>query len=248
MYYIKQKHLSALSSNRIKNKNFVQKIKNLSLPNISSNSPIKDYVTKARNPFYFSFRLSEPKKIKEKFQKITDYTALLSKTQRIKLLKLKETVRKIEKEKLRKYVETNKNIIKYKNMLPIPIWNKCEKEYEEYKKKYKKLIISKKDKKQNKSIKINIDEEKNEEIEKYLKKNLSVSNINPKNKNYLNNKLYIDKSNNFEKYNSTKNIRNKFENQGLNKFIENIENQLYINSHNLILNNPIFNKKFKKNF
>ena len=133
-------------------------------------------------------------------------------------------------------------------MLPIPIWNKCEKEYEEYKKKYKKLIISKKDKKQNKSIKINIDEKKNEEIEKYLTKNLSVSNMNPKNKNYLNNKLYIDKSNNFEKYNSTKNIRNKFENQGLNKFIENIENQLYINIHNLILNNPIFNKKFNKNF
>ena len=248
MNYIKQKSCFGLSPYRNKFLNISKNSKSLNLPKIEHNSLLKDYVTKSRNPFYFYLRQSKPLKNEEKSEKITDYTFLLTRAEREKLLKLKEKVQKIEKEKLREYAQKNKKFIKYKNMLPISIWNKCEKTYEEYKKKNKKLINLKMA--NNKEIIINFDEDKNAKSDRIINKNINSRNIKYKNKRYIKNNfdnIYLDKTNNFTRCINKINIQQKFVNNGLNKFIENIENRSYINIHHFKLNNSIFNKKYKFN-
>ena len=239
MNYLKQKTGSPprLKPNRILN--LIKNSKPLSLPKIKESFSQKDYVTKSLNPFYFSFRLSKPLKGDEKLQNISDYTYLLTKVEREKLSKLKEIVKKIEKEKLREYAKANKHIIKYSNMLPVSIWHNCEEEYEEYKKKYKNIINSKLAK--NKKIKINDNKDKNRHEEISIKKSLSARNIIYNDKRDMNNidNIYMEKSNNFKKCIQKINIKQKFENQGLNKFIKYIEKQIYLNikNNNLKLNN-----------
>ena len=227
----------------------LKKIKLSKFPKIRDNSLNKsqDYVIKQQNPFHFYFRLTKPLKIAEQKGSFSDYSLLLSKLQRRRLKLLKEKVKKIEKEKLRTYFETNKNKIKYKNMIPIPIWNQCEKTYENYKK------INKEDK--------NIFIKKIESIEEKLKTNIKIvkskMNYNTRNiirdknkklllnKNIINSNSYQDdkfnKNNKFGRYVSDISIKLKFENQGLNKFIENIENNQNMSIHDLML----YNSKYK---
>ena len=126
-----------LSSDSIKSQNLTKISKQLNLPQVLDNSSKNDFIKKTQNPFHFYFRLKKPLNIVEHTQKFAIQYLLLTKNQREKLKELKEKVRKIQKEKLRTYVETNKNIVKYKNMIPMPMWSRCEEIYEKYKKKYK---------------------------------------------------------------------------------------------------------------
>ena len=132
-------------------------------------------------------------------------------------------------------------------MIPIPIWNQCEKTYENYKK------INKEDK--------NIFIKKIESIEEKLKTNIKIvkskMNYNTRNitrdknkklllnKNIIKSNSYQDdkfnKNNKFGRYVSDISIKLKFENQGLNKFIENIENNQNMSIHDLML----YNSKYK---
>lgn len=243
MNYIHKNNFFSFSS---KNQNLKKREFPSNFPKIKENSLLRDYVTKSRNPFYFYFRLSKPLKDEEKSKNITDYTFLLTKVEREKLLKLKKRVQKIEKAKLREFAEKNKKIIKYKNMLPISIWNKCEDVYEEYKNNNKRLINL--ELANNKRIKINFD--KNPKSEIVTKKNLSSRNIIYKDKIDIKNNMdniYLDKTNNFTKCINKINIKQRFVNKGLNKFIENIENKSYINIHPFKLNKSIFNKNYTYN-
>ena len=97
----------------------------------------------------------------------------------------------LQKENLKKYNYPSFDN-KYKNMMPLKIWNKCQKTYDECKQK----------------LKINL---KNNEAKKEinnLNKNLSMKNLGVR-----------------------RNEKNLFENQGLDKFIENIDKSNINNIH-----------------
>ena len=249
-----------LSSHSIKFQNSTKVPKLLNLPQILDNSSKNDFVTQSQNPFYFSFRLKKPLNIVEHKQKLGIKYLLLTKVQRRKLDELKEKVRKIQKEKLRTYVETNKDIIKYKNMIPMPIWSKCEETYEKYKKKYKKLIKLNNEKNRSTSrfetkeedIISNSQKDLNKNKSKENKKlkkvnfNLSASNIRKETKKITDNKKPINiknkygifnKYNNFKRCISSISIKQNFDNLGLNKFIERTGNQSYFNLQDFFKNN-----------
>ena len=239
------------SSRSIKSGSSTKVPKLLNLPNLLDNSSKNDFVIKSLNPCYFSFRLKKPLNIVEHKQKLGIKYLLLTKVQRKKLDELKEKVRKIQKEKLRTYVETNKDKIKYKNMIPMPIWSKCEETYEKYKKKYKKLIKLNNQKTKTTSrfetkeedIKNKFDE--NNKL-KNVNFNLSARNIrreqnkltdNKKQLNITNKYGIFNKYNNFKRCISSISIKHNFDNLGLNKFIERTENQSYFNLQDLLKNN-----------
>lgn len=207
---------------------------------------IKENITKSQNPFYFYLRFSKPLKLVEPKIKFIDPILLLTKVQRARRKYLKEEVKKIQKEKLKGYSEMTRNKIEYKNMLPIKVWRDCEKTYEKIKPKYKKMIKLKEEKhKLNINSRSNI---KNGDIfidgmklgkigsnkngETFRKNiNLSMENIKIKNNKFIKERIFneMNKSNNnnFERCISTINIKHKFENQGLNQFIKNINKQFF---------------------
>ena len=153
------------------------KINPINIKKISSFSQ-KDYVTKSQNPFYFYLRLKKPLRVVEPNINYVDNSLILSKLQKKKIKVLKKRAKKILDEKIKENMNSIQNINKYKNMLPISVWNKC-------------LEIYTNCKKDNTIYRNNYNENK-----KILVNNLSLPNI-----------------------------RNKFENHGLNKFIEYIDNK-----------------------
>ena len=146
---------------------------------------IKDYMAKSQNSFHFYLRFEKPLKIGEPTKKYLDNSITLTKLQKYKLKSLKMKMKQIQKENLKRYLNSTSDINRYKNMLPLKIWDKCEQMYDKSKLKYNSL---------NKKIK------KNGKPNLYFKRNFSVTNIS-----------------------NSINLKNKFENQGLNDFIENIE-------------------------
>ena len=169
------------------------------LPPIKGNE-IKDFVTPSQNSFYFYMRFKKPLKLVESTRKFFDSSILLTKLQRAKLKSLKIQMKLLQKENLKKYNYPSHDN-KYKNMMPLKIWNNCQKIYEECKQEHKINLKNNEDKKET---------------------------------NHLNR--------NFMRNSSMKNLRigrkakNKFENQGLDKFIENIDKSNINNIHKIINN------------
>ena len=218
------------------------------LPDLSK---INDYVTKSTNPFYFYMRFKKPLKIIEPKSNLMDTTLLLTTKQRARIKELKEKVKKIQKEKLKSYVRTTNNIVSYKNMLPVQVWRKCENTYEKLKHKYGKILKMKEEKYKHHLYEIDNIQKKQILSNKLGRKeiffnkknkvmkpniNLTMRNIeNEKNENYIN-KQHLNNSvkypkfnyNNFERCLSTICIRNKFKNQGLNKFINATEKKSFV--------------------
>ena len=106
----------------------------------------------------------------------------------------------LQKENLKKYNYPSFDN-KYKNMMPLKIWNKCQKIYDECKQEHKIHL-------------------KNNEAKK------ETSNLN---KNFL-------KNSSMKNLSIRRNSKNKFENQGLDKFIENIDKSNINNIHKIINN------------
>lgn len=215
----------------------------LSLPEI------KDYVTKSRNPYYFYMRFEKPLNIGDKKDNSIKTTLLYTKAQIAKMKELKEKVKKIQRQKLRAYAESTERTLKYKHMLPLPVWRKCEKTYEKLRPKvirFIKLIKMKEEKNKENLSNIN-DIKKNfisyEKIKlrkiEYNKNNILLKpsinlTIRDNEEDYKKNltKEPLDHSKNYIKFNnydnskkciSKINIRKKFENKGLNRFIKSVD-------------------------
>ena len=169
------------------------------LPPIKGNE-IKDYVTPSQNEFYFYMRFKKPLKLVESTRNFFDNSITLTKLQRSKLKSLKLQMKILQKENLKKYNYPSYDN-KYKNMMPLKIWNNCQKIYEECKQEHKMNLKNNEDKKETNNL----------------------------NRNFMRNS-------------SMKNLRigrkakNKFENQGLDKFIENIDKSNINNIHKIINN------------
>ena len=158
------------------------------LPPIKRNE-IKDYVTPEQNSFYFYMRFRKPLKLVETKRNFFDNSITLTKFQRAKLKSLKIQMKILQKENLKKYNYPSFDN-KYKNMMPLKIWNKCQKTYDECKQE----------------LKINLKNNQAKKETNNLNKNSSMKNLGIR-----------------------RNEKNIFENQGLDKFIENIDKS-YINN------------------
>ena len=220
----------------------------------SINSKINNNFKKYENPFYFYMRFSKTSKIFEVKNHFYDHTLLLTKVQKKKLKEFKRNMQKRKKENLSIHVETNKNL--YKNMLPINIWVKCENNYENLKNKFPKIIkingeikeknmsktkYNKNEDKFIKKIKLRRNEDNRNKKAINKKESLNTNYIKDNNKvsKSVLNKKSINQKNKFDNFNkkiifgnclNIKNIRYKFENQGLNKFIESINKKINTSS------------------
>ena len=211
---------------------------------------------KNENPFYFYMRFSKTFKIFDVKNHFYDHTLFLTKLQKKKLKEFKRNMQERNKENSSTYIEKNKNL--YKNMLPMNIWVKCKNNYENLKNKFPKIIkingeikeknisktkFNKDGDKSFKKIKLRRYEDNRNKKIINKKESLNVNNIkdNIKICKSLLNKKPINQKNKFDQFNkqinlgnclNIKNIRYKFENQGLNKFIESINKKL--NSSSII--------------
>ena len=145
-------------------------------------------------------RFKKPLKLVEPARKFFDNSITLTKLQRAKLKSLKIQMKILQKENLKKYNYQSLDN-KYKNMMPLKVWNKCKKIYDECKQEYKTNLKNNGAKKETKNLNT------------IIIKNSSVKNLR-----------------------IGKNKKNKFENQGLDKFIENIDKS-NINNIQEIINN-----------
>ena len=168
------------------------------------NKEIIDYVTQSTNSFYFYLRLKKPLKLIEPTRNYLDNSLLLTKLQKAKLKALQMRMKQLQRENKRKYNYASRYINKYKNMMPLKIWNKCQSTYNECKHELNSLNIRPNNIINNPNIEI-----KNN-LYKNISKNLSMKNLG-----------------------ISRNIRlkHKFENQGLNKYIENVEKSNINNIH-----------------
>ena len=211
------KYKNIINIKPLKNSNIIHnttKIKKL--PDLSK---INDYVTKSKNPFYFYMRFKKPLKIIEPKSNLMDTTLLLTTKQRARIKELKEKVKKIQKEKLKqKYGKILKmKEEKYKYHL-YEIDNIQKKQILSNKLGRKEIFFNKKNKVMKPNINLTMRNIENEKNENYI------------NKQHLNNSVKYPKFNynNFERCLSTICIRNKFKNQGLNKFINATEKKSFV--------------------
>ena len=179
-----------------------------------------------------------------------------TKKQKMSIKEMKEKIKKYHKEKNKFKSTSSKKSGIYKNMLPLNVWNKCEKLYEKYKLKYKDFI-----KFRNEKIKERKKQSSYENLMIYNynnksnnKNNNNITSLNPKlfkiktnnnniRCNFLNKSTSFNKTNNnnYQKCLYNINIRNKFINKGLNYFIERNNNLLNYKSLS-----EINRKKFKE--
>ena len=110
------------------------------LPQIKNNYSINNYnhISQSRNNFNFYLRLKQPLKIVEPKKHFFDSSLLLTKHQKKKLKASKIRLKQLKKENNKKFSNSLCDINKYKNMLPIKIWKKCERTYDECKHEFKK--------------------------------------------------------------------------------------------------------------
>ena len=134
------------------------------------NQKIKDYVTPSQNKFYFYLRLKKPLKLVEPTRIYVDNSLTLTKLQKAKFKALKMQMKKLKKENMKKYNNSSYDLNRYKYMVPLKIWNKCQKTYNEC--KYEYNLANHKNIKKNLNINIT--------------KNLSMKNLN--NRTRTNNK------------------------------------------------------------
>ena len=149
-----------------------------------------DNFNQTQNKFHFFLRFEKPLKIVEPTRNYFDNSLLLTKLQKRKLKEMKKYSEQFKKQNQKYYNNISSSLYEYKNMIPIKIWKKCEKTYNECRQEFNLLSFNKD------------------------KKKLSVNNKRSMNnlKIRRNNKIY-------------------FENQGLSKFIENIEKSFINNSY-----------------
>ena len=157
-----------------------------------------DYNNQQRNSSYFCFRFENPLKLVEPTRNFYDNYITLTKLQKAQYKWLKI----YEKQNIKKYPYLSSDLKRYKNMLPTKIWNKCQKTYEECKRKNNSLIEVGDKKEKNKFnlnltknlSMINIRDERitrykfeNRGLNKFIKKieNNKVNNIHNNNINYI---------------------------------------------------------------
>ena len=180
------------------------------LPLIKNNNSINNYncLSQSRNNFNnsnnfnFYLRLKKPLKIVEPTKHFFDSSLLLTKYQKKKLIASKIRIKQLKKENNKKFSHSLGNVNTYKNFMPIKIWKKCKKTYDECK------------------------------HEIYKEKN-NFTNLN----NLYNFNDYNNKSKSIVNLNYCRNKKNYFENEGLSKFIDNIEKSNINHFHNNKLNN-----------